>query len=190
MSVTATIIRSDDPDFEHTVTRDMAWAQSMGLSGKDNYKKQPLTMLEWRAISAVARKACSEALYGVGYTPDEIERDPAPATTKSPGVAGLRAAVQRPAEHVATEDVVTPPPGEDIEDADVVEDAPEPKLTARQRGKLFALFGQKGIPEAEQIPGIAHIIGRPVAHRDALTTDEFDKVIAALEQQPDAEAAS
>lgn len=71
-SVTATIFRADDPDFPHSVTRDMAWAQKMGLNTKENYKKQPLTMLQWRAISAVARLACSEALYGVNYTPDEL----------------------------------------------------------------------------------------------------------------------
>lgn len=69
---TAQIIRADDPDFEFKVTRDLKWAQSMGLSGKDNYKKQPGTMLQWRAISAVARLACPEALYGVAYTPDEL----------------------------------------------------------------------------------------------------------------------
>ena len=28
-------------------------------------------MLQWRAITAVARLACPEALYGVTYTPDE-----------------------------------------------------------------------------------------------------------------------
>lgn len=81
MSVRATIYRADDPDFPHTVTRDMEWAKAMGLHTKDNYKKQPLTMLEWRATSAVARKACPEALYGVVYTPDELppaQREPAP----------------------------------------------------------------------------------------------------------------
>ena len=71
-SVTATIYRADDPEYPHTVTRDMKWAQTMGLTGKDNYKKQPLTMLQWRAVTAVARLACSEALYGVQYTPDEL----------------------------------------------------------------------------------------------------------------------
>lgn len=72
MSATCTIIRRDDPDAPFTVTRDAAWAERMGLSGKDNYKKQPLTMLTWRAISACAREACPEALYGVAYTPDEM----------------------------------------------------------------------------------------------------------------------
>lgn len=72
MSVTAQIIRADDPDFVHEVTRDMNWAKGMGLHTKDNYKKQPLTMLQWRAVSAAARLACPEALYGVTYTSDEM----------------------------------------------------------------------------------------------------------------------
>ena len=72
-SVTATIVRRDDPDYPISETRDAAWAQRMGLAGKDNYRKQPMTMLTWRAITAVAREACPEALYGVAYTPDEME---------------------------------------------------------------------------------------------------------------------
>lgn len=80
MSVTATIVRQDDPDYPISVTRDMEWAKRMGLSGKDNYRKQPMTMLTWRAITAVAREACPEALYGVAYTPDEMhDMDPEPA---------------------------------------------------------------------------------------------------------------
>lgn len=78
--VKATIIRADDPDYEHTIIRDQAWAQQMGLAGKDNYKKQPITMLQWRAITACARLACPEALYGVQYVADELEdfTDPEP----------------------------------------------------------------------------------------------------------------
>jgi hypothetical protein len=70
---TATIVRADDPTYEHTVTRDIEWAKSMGLLTKDNYRKQPGTMLQWRAITAAARLACPEALYGIAYTPDEME---------------------------------------------------------------------------------------------------------------------
>ena len=76
MSATCTIYRADDPEFPFEVTRDKAWAERMGLLGKDNYKKQPLTMLTWRAITACAREACPEALYGVAYTPDEMEDMP------------------------------------------------------------------------------------------------------------------
>ena len=78
VSVRATVYRSDDPEFAHTVVRDMNWAKQMGLVSKDNYKKQPLTMLQWRAISGVGRLACPEALYGVQYTPDELGDIPAP----------------------------------------------------------------------------------------------------------------
>lgn len=102
MSVTATIVRADDPDFEHSVTRDMKWAQQMGLAGKDNYKKQPLTMLEWRAITAVARKAASEALYGVAYTPDELV-DTRPAPDAAPTVTGAARIRQATAEVLTTD---------------------------------------------------------------------------------------
>lgn len=96
-SVTATIVRRDDPDYPISETRDAAWAQRMGLAGKDNYKKQPMTMLTWRAITAVAREACPEALYGVAYTPDEMEDfastqpAPQPVAAKVAPVADLRA---------------------------------------------------------------------------------------------------
>lgn len=79
MSVTATVVRCDDPDYPISVTRDRRWAEAMGLASKDNYIKQPMTMLTWRAITAAAREACPEALYGVAYTPDEMhDMDPAP----------------------------------------------------------------------------------------------------------------
>lgn len=74
------IIRADDPEFEHVVVRNEAWAKQMGLLSKDNYKTQPATMLGWRAITACARQACPEALYGVGHTADEL-RDAPQSTT-------------------------------------------------------------------------------------------------------------
>lgn len=77
------IVRADDPDFEHVVVRNEAWAKQMGLAGKDNYKKQPATMLGWRALTACARQACPEALYGVQYTQDEARDIPAEKATQT-----------------------------------------------------------------------------------------------------------
>lgn len=74
-SVTVEIVRADDPDHPFRVTRDIAWAKRMGLAGKDNYQKQPMTMLYWRAVTACAREACPEAFFGVAYTPDEMSLD-------------------------------------------------------------------------------------------------------------------
>lgn len=109
--VKATIIRSDDPDFPFEVVRDLAWAKDMGLESQPNYKKQPLTMLQWRAITAVARLACPEALYGVAHTPDEIDGG-WDGTTRPPRSGGLAAAL---ADDEPEVDVTT---GEIVEDAE------------------------------------------------------------------------
>lgn len=103
-----TIIRADDPDHEHVVIRNMAWAKQMGLDGKANYKSQPATMLGWRALTACARQACSEALYGVAYTPDEL-RESTPA-------GGERA------HRVSAADFTSQATPVDVTDADVIED--------------------------------------------------------------------
>lgn len=95
-SCTATVIRADDPDFPFEVTRDMAWAKGMGLASQDNYRKQPGTMLQWRAITAVARLACPEALYGVAYTPDELSDFG--SGTRNSGPAAPPPAAARPVE--------------------------------------------------------------------------------------------
>ncbi|MFW0893520.1 hypothetical protein ACJV45_00605 [Gardnerella sp. Marseille-Q9181] len=71
-SATCTIIRRDDPDRPFVSKRDRAWAQRMGLLNNSNYIKQPATMLKKRAITDCARDACSEALCGIDYTPDEM----------------------------------------------------------------------------------------------------------------------
>lgn len=74
MYATCTIVRNDDKEHPVTVTRDKAWAQRMGLLTNDNYKKQPTTMLMWRAVTACANRACPELFLGLGgaYTADEL----------------------------------------------------------------------------------------------------------------------
>ncbi|KFI80290.1 hypothetical protein [Bifidobacterium mongoliense] len=95
VSVTAIIVRADDPDYPFTVTRDMQWAKSMGLANNQNYARQPMTMLTWRAISAVAREACPEALYGAGYTPDEMQDLPEHAASEPVSVQVVATHEQR-----------------------------------------------------------------------------------------------
>lgn len=71
-SATATIIRSDDPDFEFTVTWTMQMARDAGLLANGTWKSYPEAMLKARAVTQVARDACQEALNGVQYTPEEL----------------------------------------------------------------------------------------------------------------------
>lgn len=57
-----------------TATFTMEDAEKMQLAGKDNWKKQPATMLKWRAVSACARVAFPDVIQGM-YTPEEIAPD-------------------------------------------------------------------------------------------------------------------
>jgi hypothetical protein len=170
-SATATIVRSDDPDFEFTVTRDQAWAQAMGLVGKDNYKKQPGTMLQWRAITAVARLACPEALYGVAYTADEMTDLPG----ARPASGGLGAALNDAPTTVVAEQVHDDETGE--------------AMTDKSRREMFALFTQKGVAEADQLSGINHLCGTSYESRGDLTEADCRRVIEYLRSKPDAEQA-
>lgn len=54
-----------------TLTYDMAMAKRMGLDGKDNWRKQPDTMLRWRAASALARAVYPDVVGGL-YTAEEM----------------------------------------------------------------------------------------------------------------------
>lgn len=58
----------------HTETFTFEDARGMGLTGKDNYKKQPRVMLKWRAVSACARVVFPDVLAGL-YTTEEIAPD-------------------------------------------------------------------------------------------------------------------
>lgn len=68
----AQIIRADDPDFTFEVVWTIERAQAAKLTSKDTWKSFPAAMLKARAITEVARAACSEILQGTIYTPEEM----------------------------------------------------------------------------------------------------------------------
>ncbi|MFF8953851.1 hypothetical protein ACF09I_34395 [Streptomyces sp. NPDC014940] len=79
-SATAQIIRADDPEFTYSVTWELRRnangnpsAEEAGLLNKDVWKKYAASMLKARAISQVARDACEEVLFGLHYTPEELD---------------------------------------------------------------------------------------------------------------------
>lgn len=171
----AEITRADDPESPITITRDMAWAQRMGLASEPNYKKQPATMLSYRAITAAARLACPEALYGVAYTPDELSEAPD----------------ARPTQRVTAADILpaqpeAPTPAEDVHDAEVV-DEPE-GITPAQLRKLGASMREHGLTERDEaLAYVAAIIGREVSSRNDLTKAEAGQVIDALDAETPAD---
>ena len=151
-SVRATIWRADDPEYPHSVVRDMAWAQKMGLATKDNYKKQPTTMLQWRAISAVARLACSEALYGVTYTPDELA-DLGEVKKSSHAPQPVR---------------------------DLGEQVQIPMISKEQWHEIFALAQSKGIETPGAF--VAELLGRQLASPNAIKADEVPLIMNTLNE--------
>jgi hypothetical protein len=186
-SARAVIIRSDDPDFEFESTWNLDRAKRLGLASKDGWQKQPGTMMRWRAITEVARLACPEALYGVAYVAEEI--DDAPRQSAPARVAADDFLPQsQPAEHVVPDDVepVTAPPGEDVQDADVVDEPVDPRLTRR----MFAAFTAAGFTEdarseagrTRRLTYISQIVGRDIASSKELTGPEVAEVVDALEQ--------
>jgi hypothetical protein len=58
----------------HTTTFSQADAAAMGLAGKDNWKKQPAVMRQWRAVSAACRIVFPDVIGGM-YTPEELGAD-------------------------------------------------------------------------------------------------------------------
>lgn len=103
MTATCTIIRKDDPDFEHVVTWDKAKAEAHGLWGKGHWKKNPQLMLSNRAVSENVRAACNEVMGGVSYTAEEAEHmKPVKAKAHREDIAAQAAAAPVPE--------VTPPP--------------------------------------------------------------------------------
>lgn len=177
MSVTAMIVRSDDPDFEFVETRDMQWAKDMGLANNDNYKKQPLTLLTWRAITAVARVACPEALYGTVYTPDEMYDlsggTPAPAPDEQPyrGIGGVLSQAAQKASDPYTPIVVTGP--QSVSEPDDPIDMFVPIAPAQSK-LLHTLFTKAGITDR--------------AERLAICTDQCKRAVTTSSELSRAEA--
>jgi hypothetical protein len=189
-SATAVIIRADDPDFEFKVTRDAAWAKAMGLDSKENYRKQRGTMLQWRAISAVARLACPEALYGVAYTPDEMGDMP---STPSGGGLGAVLAQTSGAEDAPGRETVAPSdqgstPGERPDSS--ASESPLLNTGSKLAKAMYAAIRVAGITK-DETPGLyRQVTGRDVESSKELTDDEARAVLAhldAMNQPLDAE---
>lgn len=123
---TATIVRSDDPDFIYESVWTLDRAVTSGLvtlrDGKPFARSsfgKPLpwetytaALLKARAITEVARDACQEALMGVQYTPEELG-----AVVDGDGNPVAATAVRE------DKPQTPPPPVDDVVDAEIVHDS-------------------------------------------------------------------
>lgn len=164
----ASIWRADDPEFEFREEWTIERAAKMGLTNNDNWKKQPGTMLKWRAITACARLACPEALYGVGYVPDEI------------GDSRPEPAVQTVAEALAVQAEVVPDAAPDAAEAPAA-------ISKSQSDGIGKQIRRTGITKDDYLALASEAAGRVVAGTAELTEAEADAVLKALAKLPAAE---
>ena len=74
-SVECTGFRDENDKDGFTSFWDMPRAKMLGLAGKDNYIKQPVTMLRHRATSEVINTLWPDVLYGVHSTEEMLDMD-------------------------------------------------------------------------------------------------------------------
>lgn len=98
---------------------DLSRAQAMGLAGKDQWKKQPQTMLIARATGEVCRLIASDVLHAMPYAVEEIERDDTKPGTEVPRMPGSTVA-----DLIGVPPAVTAEPDEDWPPAAQPADAP------------------------------------------------------------------
>lgn len=193
-SATCTIVRADDPTYEHTATWDVAKAKAAGLWAKGHWAKDAATMLKWRAVSECVRFACSEVLGGLKYSREEmadISDEPVAAQVESTqatprGVAGLKQALRRE-EPASTADE---PVDAEVVGEVVGEPAPD-RITDAQRAAIFAAFRDAGWTSdarseegrAKRLEYMAQVLdGEVVESTNDLTQAQASRVLNALRQ--------
>lgn len=178
----AQIIRADDPDFTFEVVWTIERAQAAKLTSKDTWKNFPAAMLKARAITEVARAACSEILQGTIYTPEElganVDADGVPIEAP---VQQLRPVQQGEPDPWMTRDFLAE--AEACTSADCAVDvyrqaqqagADQLVLTAiRQVGQELRAAERAAAPESEVVEGV-------VVEDVQLPTDEHAAAVAAL----------
>lgn len=172
-----------------TVTWDMTRAQALGLTGKDNWKKQPGAMLLARATSELARLIASDAILGIGYSAEEVADgggEQTDTTTPAPSGGTRKMSRPRPADQTSGAE-------EAPDQATAVEpdepSAPEPDpITSAQLQKIGILCGELGLTDAaEARREVGAVIGREISSRKELSKAEAHRVIdhfTSLVEQP------
>jgi hypothetical protein len=141
-------------------------ARKLGLTDKDQWKKQPAAMLVARATAEVCRWIASDAVMGMPYAAEEIEDQ---RVVEAPAVRRLTVA--------------------DLDQPAIEQDSGE-LHTAAQRGHMFALWTELGYgtddKRDERLRITAKILGLPeLGSSSDLTRAEASRVIDALIERRD-----
>lgn len=160
-------------EVEWTIQR----AAALGLTGKDQWKKQPRTMLVARATGEICRLVASDVLHAMPYAAEEIDDDPQPVRgATGPVTAAEILGGAKPAAEA-------PPAGVDGLPEPPVESEPQ-LITGPQQKRLHILLNSAGRDNRDvALVWIAGIVKREVASTKELTRIEAGNVIGALEDE-------
>jgi len=194
----AQVIRIDDQEFTYEARWTPRRAQNAGLMGKPVWKNYGAAMGKARAITEVAREACSEVLHGAIYTPEELgapvdqgghviggtlepERPAPPLTPAKPArLIDKARAAKKPAPVAASAE--EPVEAEIIPDPGPESAAPAEGLRSEAQSKaLFAMLGEHGVKDRDDVfQVIALVVDRPIESTKELTKAEASKLLDEL----------
>ncbi|MGI8682044.1 MAG: hypothetical protein ACR2JO_07930 [Mycobacteriales bacterium] len=145
-------------------------ARAMKLLGKDNWQKQPVTMLEARVTSKAARLVASDVILGIGYSSEELRDQDSSSSAPVPQAngGGLRTAL------ASNEPAAAQP--EQADDYDRLGSATRAQVT-----KIQTMYGAVGITErADKLDYATSVIDRQIGSANDLSFKEAHAVIDAL----------
>lgn len=180
LTVTAELVRADDPDYAFTATWDQGKATVAGLWGKDQWKRYPEAMLTARAISEVCRMGAPDALMGVVYTPEEARESSGERVSAQGGLRALMAESKPTAED-------SPAP---VEPDPAPEPAPEPEaedvqalITDEQADAIAKGFAYLGHTTKKAQNDVWRFVTGHLPKTGEATEAEAEQVLAYLREQ-------
>jgi hypothetical protein len=180
----------DEPDAEARWdtdrARNLVGPQKMN-DPRGNWKRQPATMLYWRALADLTRQIAPEVMLGLPMLAEEAGDEP----DDEPGQNGQRPAGGKgrsrgaPAARTPAAGPTPVAPGGGGEGA--AQGSPAPAMiTEPQRRKLWAGMGRLGITGREpSLRMVSQWVGRDVASSNDLTEAEASKVLDAIKSAED-----
>lgn len=157
--------------------QEVAWtigrAGQLGLLGKDQWKKQPQTMLVARATGELCRLIAADVLYAVPYAAEELDGDRPAAVqvTASRPVTAEEITGGRPAQSA---------PVNPTHEVDQARTAGRDRDVAQRH--MFALLGDLAVKDRDdRLAVYSALSSRPVGTTDELTGDEIELIVNHLD---------
>ena len=156
------------------VTWTIERAQQLGLTGKDNWKKQPGAMLLARATSELARLIASDAILGIGYSSEEV----ADGGTYDDQVTAETTTLATPSGTRKMSRPRRPKPAN--------EDGSPARDEEGQKAAMFAAFNDAGFDTNDRqarLDFCMGVINREIESSNDLTWDERSAILDALRER-------